>query len=60
MCDTSGQELSIDAAGVPALGYGEQESAQGFTCDSDETGITCTHDESGYSFALRRAAYTLS
>jgi hypothetical protein len=60
VCDTSGQELTIDAVGVPALGYGQEESTNGFTCASDETGMTCRHDESGYSFSVRRAAYDLA
>ena len=60
VCDTSGQALTIDAAGVPALGYGQEESTDGFTCASDETGMSCRHDESGYSFSVRRAAYDLA
>lgn len=60
VCDTSGQDLTIDAADTPALGYGQEESADGFTCASDETGMSCRHDESGYSFSVRRAAYDLA
>ncbi|MFH5822397.1 hypothetical protein [Georgenia sp. AZ-5] len=60
VCDTSGQTLSIDAAGLPVLDYGQEQSARGFTCASDETGMTCAHEKSGYSFSVRRAAYDLS
>lgn len=60
VCDTSGQDLTIDAAGKPALGYGEEESVDGFTCISEETGMSCRHDTSGYSFSVRRAAYDLA
>jgi hypothetical protein len=60
VCDTSGQDLTIDVAGVPALGYGEEESTDGFTCASDETGMSCRHDDSGYSFSVRRAAFDLA
>ncbi|MCK6210602.1 hypothetical protein KZX45_08615 [Georgenia sp. EYE_87] len=60
VCDTSGEALTIDAAGVPALGYGQEESAEGFTCASAETGMSCRHDQSGYSFSVRRAAYDLA
>jgi hypothetical protein len=60
VCDTSGQDLTIEAAGTPALGYGQEETVDGFTCTSEETGMTCRHDESGYSFAVRRAAYDLA
>ncbi|PFG38561.1 hypothetical protein ATJ97_1042 [Georgenia soli] len=60
VCDTSGQDLTIDAAGTPALGYGQEESVDGFTCLSEETGMSCRHDTSGYSFSVRRAAYDLA
>ena len=60
VCDTSGQDLTIDAAGKPALGYGQEESVDGFTCTSEETGMSCRHDTSGYSFSVRRAAYDLA
>jgi hypothetical protein len=60
VCDTSGQQLKIDTSGLPTLGYGQERTAQGFTCTSSETGMTCTHDDAGYSFAVRRAAYDLS
>jgi hypothetical protein len=60
VCDTSGQDLKIDAAGVPALGYGQEESVDGFTCTSEETGMTCRHDASGFSFSVRRSTYDLA
>ena len=60
VCDTSGQEPSIDTSGVPTLGYGQQEHKSGFTCDSTEAGMTCADDATGYSFSVRRAGYTFS
>ncbi|WP_448071553.1 hypothetical protein [Georgenia yuyongxinii] len=60
MCDTSGQDLQIDTSGVPTLGYGQERTAEGFTCASSETGMSCTHDATGSSFTVRRAAYDLS
>ncbi|TRW42868.1 hypothetical protein [Georgenia yuyongxinii] len=60
VCDTSGQQLQIDTSGLPTLGYGQERTAQGFTCISSETGMSCTHDDTGSSFAVRRAAYDLS
>lgn len=59
VCDTSGQPPAV-APGTAVLDYGQTESVDGFTCESSETGMSCTHDETGYSFAVRRAAYTLS
>jgi len=60
VCDTSGQDLKIEAAGVPALGYGQEESVDGFTCTSEETGMTCRHDASGFSLSVRRSTYDLA
>ncbi|WP_127130617.1 hypothetical protein [Georgenia sp. SYP-B2076] len=60
VCDTSGQDLTIDATGIATLDYGRQQSKNGFTCDSTRDGMSCVHDETGYSFSVRRAGYTLS
>ncbi|UNX55844.1 hypothetical protein MF406_06315 [Georgenia sp. TF02-10] len=60
VCDTSGQELGIDADGVPVLDYGQERTTGAYTCTSSEEGVTCAHDPSGHSFTVRRAAYGLS
>ncbi|WP_043502189.1 DUF6636 domain-containing protein [Georgenia sp. SUBG003] len=60
VCDSSGQDLTIEGAGTPALGYGQEERTDGFTCASEETGMTCRHEASGYSFSVRRSAYDLA
>ena len=49
----------VVAGDVAVLDYGEDTSAHGYTCESEETGVTCRHDESGYGFSVARAAYEL-
>lgn len=52
-------EPLVVAGDVPDLGYGEEITAHGFTCESQESGVTCRHDGSGYGFSVARAAYDL-
>lgn len=49
----------VVAGNLPELDYGEDVSANGYTCTSQRDGVTCTHDETGYGFSLARADYEL-
>lgn len=52
-------EPLVVAGDVPDLDYGEEITAHGFTCESQESGVTCRHDGSGRGFTVARAAYDL-
>ncbi|WP_349828499.1 hypothetical protein [Brevibacterium litoralis] len=56
--DGAGYSCSEIPEGTPAataLPYGEEISAHGMTCLSEETGMTCTSDETDRGFTLARA-----
>lgn len=50
--------LAVEGA-VPELGYGDEITAQDYTCSSERSGVTCRHDGTGYGFTVARAGYEL-
>jgi hypothetical protein len=47
------------ASDFPTLGYGQTQSLDTITCDSEPSGVTCTDSSTGHFFRLLRDSYQL-
>lgn len=45
------------AAPTPVLSYGQNLTALGFTCNTQESGISCRHDQTGQGFTFSTKGY---